>query len=77
MTVGTASLAGSGAAGEIDTRNVGGSACGYLKRLIVGVFRGAQFRRRAVWQTAAHRERRNRVDGEKHAAGSRSGVGKA
>ena len=49
MTVGTARLAGSGATGEIDTRNVGGSARGYLKRLIVGIFRGGQFRRRAVW----------------------------
>jgi hypothetical protein len=47
-TLGTARLAGSGATGEIDSRNVGGSAGGYLKRLIVGILRGGQFRRRAV-----------------------------
>ena len=81
LAVGTArgerGPANSGATGEIHARNIARSAGGYLKGLVIGIFRGAQLRRRAVADTAAHGERRNRVDREKYAAGSRSGVGKA
>jgi len=81
LAVGTASgergPASSGATGEINARNIGRGAGGYLQGLAVDIFRGAQFWRRAVANTAAHRERRDRVDSEKYAAGRRSGIGKA
>ena len=69
--------ANSGATGEIHAGNIARRAGGYLKGLVIDIFRGAQLRRRAVADTAAHGHRRNRVDGEKYAAGSRSGIGKA